>query len=231
LRNEIDGGILAASVNFDIELDSVAFVEAGQAGSLYRADVDECVRLAVITRDEAKALHAVKELDRAGRLLAGQLTLRRCFALLDSNDITDNLQIACGNLAAAIDELEFQLLTFGQTFQSRTFNSTDVNEHIFTTVFTLDEAETLAGIEEFYDAFALADDLRRHSATRSAAAAAEAITAAAAAAKTVAAAAAEPAFASRVALLPAEERIKIVFTEPITLVASPTATTSVKTHL
>ena len=31
--------------------------------------------------------------------------------------------------------------------------------------------------------------------------------------------------------IPAEEWIELVFTEPITLVASPTATTSVKTHL
>ena len=43
--------------------------------------------------------------------------------------------------------------------------------------------------------------------------------------------AAEPIIASCAALLTAEEWIEIVFAKPITLVASPTATPSFKTHL
>jgi hypothetical protein len=54
-----------------------------------------------------------------------------------------------------------------------------VNEHIFAAIVSDDEAETLLRIEEFDDALALANDLRRHSATRAAAAEPAAATAAA----------------------------------------------------
>jgi len=113
-----------------------------------------------------------------------------------------------------------------------------VHEHIFTAIIALDEAETLARIEEFHDALALADDLGRHAATPAATAKSAATAARATAAKAVTTAtaeavtaAAEPVVAAHAALLSAEEWIELVFSEPITLVASPTATTSVKTHL
>jgi hypothetical protein len=76
--------------------------------------------------------------------------------------------------------------------------------------------------------------------TAAAAAAAEAITAAAATAaeaaattaETVAAAAtAEAITAAAETILSGKERVEFVFSEPIPLVASPTATTSVKTHV
>lgn len=83
----------------------------------------------------------------------------------------------------------------------------------------------------------MTDNLRGHSAPGTAATA-KAATAtgksAAAAGKSAAAArtaATEPVIASRVALLSAEEWIEIVFSKPVTLVASPTATPFVKTHL
>jgi hypothetical protein len=137
--------------------------------------------------------------------------------------------------------VEFQLLTFGQTFKSGAFDRADVDEHIFAAFIALDEAEALASVEEFYDALALADDLRGHAATAAATAASATKAAATAAAKTAAASTASEAAATRAAapetviaaaLLPTEERIEFVFSEPIALVASPTtATTSVKTHL
>jgi hypothetical protein len=40
-----------------------------------------------------------------------------------------------------------------------------VNEHILAAVIADDEAEALLRVEEFDDAFAFADDLRRHSST------------------------------------------------------------------
>src|ERR1043166_6518021 len=45
----------------------------------------------------------------------------------------------------------------------------DVNENIFAPVIANDETKSLLRIEEFDDAFAFADDLRRHSATAAAA--------------------------------------------------------------
>lgn len=232
-RHQVDRRILASSVDLDIEFDSVSLVEAGQPRTFNRADVNKSVWLAVITRDEAKALHRIEELDRAGRLLASQLSLRRSLAFLHGDGLADNLEIASGNLAATVDQLEFQLLTFGQTVEPGAFDRADVHEHIFTAIIALNEAETLARIEEFHDALALPDDLGWHAATPSTAgkSAATAARAAATAAETVATASAKPVLAAHAALLSAEEWIELVFTEPITLVASPTATTSVKTHL
>lgn len=78
----------------------------------------------------------------------------------------------------------------------------------------------------------MTDNLRGHSAPGTAATA-KAATATAAGKSAAAArtAATEPVIASRVALLSAEEWIEIVFSKPVTLVASPTATPFVKTHL
>jgi hypothetical protein len=73
MRREVDRRVLASSVDFDVEFDPVALVEFAHARTLDRTDVHERVRLAVITGDEAEALHGVEELDRPGRLLTGQL--------------------------------------------------------------------------------------------------------------------------------------------------------------
>lgn len=76
MRFEVDGGVLAAAIDFDIELQTVAFVERNHPGAFDRADVDESVGLAVIALNEAEAFHRVEELNGAGRRFAGQLTLR-----------------------------------------------------------------------------------------------------------------------------------------------------------
>src|SRR6185503_9123123 len=75
-RLQVDSRGLAAPVDLELELEPVALVEAGHSGPLDRGDMDERVGLAVVAADEAEALHRVEELDRAGSLLAGQLTLR-----------------------------------------------------------------------------------------------------------------------------------------------------------
>ncbi|EHJ61166.1 hypothetical protein NSU_1938 [Novosphingobium pentaromativorans US6-1] len=129
-----------------------------------------------------------------------------------------------------------------------------MHEHIVTAFIALDEAEALCRIEKLYDATALTDDLGRHTAaTRTAAAtAAEAATTTAAAAEAAAAratatavvttaaeaitasaktVATAEAIAASKSILPGEERIEIVLSKPIPLIASPSATTSIKTHL
>jgi hypothetical protein len=131
-----------------------------------------------------------------------------------------------------------------------------VHEHIFAAFIALDEAEALCTVEELYDALALADDLGRHSATAAAARAAEAATTAAARATEAAAitaAAAEAVTAAETTAIVAAAAEAIAATEPVTaaetilagkerielvlpkttiaLVASPSATTSVKTHV
>ncbi|KAG5722746.1 hypothetical protein E4T56_gene15908, partial [Termitomyces sp. T112] len=180
-RREVDRRVLASSIDFDIELQTVAFVDFTKTRTFDRADVHEGIGLAVITRDEAKAFHRVEELDRAGCLFTGQLTLGSSGpALGDRDHITHHRQIAGRPLAATTHQGEFQALTFGQTFKTGAFDRADVHEHIFAAVFTLDEAKTLLSVEKLYDALALTNDLGGHAATATAAAEATAATRAAA---------------------------------------------------
>jgi len=176
--------MLASSIDFEVEFKLVAFVQFTHARAFDRADVNERIGLPIITRDKAEALHRVEELDRAGGLFAGELPLRRGRFGCNRDHVADNLQIGRRNLSAAIDQVELQLLTFGQTFKSCAFDCADVHEHVFAAVFTLNEAKALLGVEELYDAFASANDLGRHSAaaacTTAAAWATKAATAAAA---------------------------------------------------
>jgi hypothetical protein len=93
--------------------------------------VHEGIRLAVIAGDEAEALHRVEELDRA---LARSPVSSRCGALrawLHGDHVANDLEIAAPNLAAAIHQVELQLLTFGQAFKPGAFNRADVDEHVF----------------------------------------------------------------------------------------------------
>src|SRR3989344_698969 len=74
MRLDVHRGELAAIVDFDVESDAVAFLEAGHASPLHRADVDEGIGLSVVTRDKAEAFGGVEELHRARGAFAGQLT-------------------------------------------------------------------------------------------------------------------------------------------------------------
>src|SRR3546814_5180207 len=73
LRLKVDGRIFAAAVDFEFEVEAVAFIQGAHAGAFDGADVHERVGLAVVALDEAKALHGVEELDRDAGAFAGEL--------------------------------------------------------------------------------------------------------------------------------------------------------------
>ena len=104
--------------------------------------------------------------------VAGQLAPRRAAALLNSDHFTDDLQVLCGDLSAAIDKVEFELLTFRQAFETSALDCADVHEHILAATFLLDEAEAFLAIEELYRTLAGTDDLCGHAAETAAASAA-----------------------------------------------------------
>ncbi|MDR6144780.1 hypothetical protein QE363_000573 [Sphingomonas sp. SORGH_AS870] len=190
--------IFAATIDFDLELQTVAFVQRTHAGALDGRDVNERVGLAVVALNEAEALHCVEELDRAGRLLAGQLALRGAAettgrtaagtavtaeaaftrfagrAILDRKRLAFDLQLGGRDAAAAIDEREAERLAFRQAGQAGLLDRRNVDEHVFAAVITHDKAETLLRVEELDDARALANDLGGHPAATTAAEAATA---------------------------------------------------------
>jgi len=124
--------------------------------------VHERIGLAIITDEEAEALHRVEELDRAGHTFTRQLPRRSCRLGRHGNDIANNLKILSGNLSATIHEVVLQFLPFGEAFKPGTFHSADMNEDVFAATFLLDEAEAFLDVEELHDALASADDLGWH---------------------------------------------------------------------
>ena len=243
-RHQVDRRILASSIDFDVELDPVTLVEFAHPRTLDRTDVHERVGLAVVAGNEAEALHRVEELDRAGRLFAGQRTLRRFFALFDHDHVADRREIGGGNLAATIYQVEFELLALGEAFEARALDRADVDEHVLTAAFLLNEAEAFVRVEELDHALAGSDDLRGHSAAAAAAASAEpaaAATVAAAEAAASTAATTEPVAATAAeavtaatepvaAAATARKRIETLFAETVPLVAATAATPSIETH-
>ena len=271
--------MLAATIDFQFKVQAVAFVKGRHACTLNSADMHECIGLTIVTLDEAKALHGVEKLHRAASAFAGQLALRATaitatvaakaatitteaasagFArftrtINDRKGFTLDLQIGGGNLAAAVDQGETKLLTFGQAGQACLLNGADVDEHVFRAIVTDDEAKALLAVEELYDASAFANNLGWHAAA--ATAAAEAATTAAAKAATAAAAETTAAATAAEAITAAAEAaaittaetttiskttaeaatiaaaVKIVVAETVALVlAAPAAATSIKTH-
>jgi hypothetical protein len=213
----------------------------------------ERIWLAIVANEETETLHGIEELDRSGRFLAGQLTLRRPARSRSRDDFTDNLEVLSGNLAAAIDEVEFELLPFCKSFEARAFDSTDMDENVLAAALLLDETEAFLAVEEFDGSLAGPDHLRGHAVETAAATAAARTTTAAAARPaaetattaaaiaesiTTAAAAAEAITATTEAVttaiiseiprgrktIAAAEWIEAVFTESVPLV--PTASTS-----
>ncbi len=234
--HKVDRRVLPSSVDFELELELVALVELAEAGPLDRADMDERIGLAIVARDEAEALHRIEELHRAGGLLASALPLRssRRRALFDSDHIADHLEVGSGNLAAPVNCVEGQFLSFGKADKARTLDPADVDEHVFTALIALDEAEALVRVEEL--------DLPVPVPTTWAGipppppppargppkpppppprAAAEA-------AATIGIAATEAVTAAKT--ITAAEGIEAFFTDTVPLVAPPAATPSVKTH-
>src|SRR6185437_10318367 len=187
---------LAAAIHLELELQPVAFVERRDPRPLDGRNVNEGVGLAVVALDETEALHRVEELDGAARLLTGELPLRASLGPFDRHRLAFDPQVRRRNPAAAIDERELERLTVSEVRETRLLDRRDVDEHVLTAVIADDEAEALLRVEEFDDALAFANDLRRHSAT---AAAAEPAATAATAAIAAATAAAESAAVAAVA--------------------------------
>lgn len=270
LRLKVHGRVLAATVDFEFEIETITFIQGAHAGAFYGADVHERVGLAVVALDEAEALHGVEELDRAAGALTRELALRAAIAAArtiteaacagfarraigDGERFALDLEVGCRHLAAAIDQREAELLTFGQAGQARLLDSANVDEYVFRAIVTDDEAETLLAVEELDHAGAFTDDLGGHAAATAAATAEAATTAAKAAAATTAAAAeaaavtaeattaaaaktitAETATAKATAITAeaaAATLIETFVAETVALVlAAPAAATSIKTH-
>src|SRR3546814_21099229 len=99
----------------------------------------EGIGLAVIALDEAEAFHRVEELDRAGRLLPGELPLRaaaatiavalpRGAAILDRHRLAVDLEIGRRNAPTAIDQREVERLAFAKAGQPRLLAPGDRSE-------------------------------------------------------------------------------------------------------
>lgn len=253
--------MLAASVNFKIELVPFAFVEPLKARAFDCTDMHECVRLAIVPHEKAEAFHRIEELDGSSGLLTGQFALRStatitaaiaatgraATAAFNRNHIPDDLQILRGCLSAAIHQIVFETLTFGEAGKACTLDRGNMNEDVFSATFLLDEAKALLCVEEFHHAFAGSDDLCWHAveaatATCAAAATKAASTAAAAIATAKAiSAAAEPVATATKAVTATEivaateiaataERIEAVFTKSVALVTAPATAPFIITH-
>src|SRR5690606_16970452 len=122
-----------------------------------------------------------------------------------------------------------KFLTFGQAIQPGPFHLADMDEHVFPAIIPLDEAEALAGIEEFHLALAGSNHLHGHAAPGGAAtAAAKTATILAAMAAIVAKAIRSIKPVGLVGRHPARnatlhERIESVFTDTVAFIASPPA--------
>src|SRR6478735_4517824 len=193
---QVHRGIFAATIDFDVVFETVAFVDRRKTRPLDRRNMHERIRLSVIATDEAEALHRVEELDRALRFFAGQLALRpaaesasgastaltgSCRARADDfHRLAVDLEVGGRNAAAAIDEGEIERLAVGQVGQAGLLDRRYMDEDVLAAIIANDEAESLLRVEEFDDALAFANDLGRHSATAAAAKTAAAATSAAA---------------------------------------------------
>ena len=110
---------------------------------------------AVVTRDEAEALHRIEELDRSAGFLAGQLPLRAAAvtrtsantrtgsaaAALDRHRLAFDAQIGRRDAATAIDQSEFEWLAVGEVGETGLLDRGNVDKHILATVIaTLSQA-------------------------------------------------------------------------------------------
>ena len=251
-RRQIDGGIFAPTINFQLKFKPVALVERWHTRAFDCRNMHKRVWLAVVALDKTKALHRVEELDRSAGLFARQLTLRSCSSpwgarsciaitrrstILNGHWFAIDLQVGRRNAPPAIDQRKAQRLTFGQTGKPGLLNRADVHEHVLTAVITHDKAKAFLRIEEFYNAGAFANHLGRHAAataacatTKAAATAAAAEAATAATAKAIAtAAAAKSVTAAAKTIAAAEAAVKATtfeatITEAVTLVPATSAT-------
>jgi hypothetical protein len=264
-RNEIDRSKLAATIYLDVKGDAITFVQARHASPLDRRDMDKRVRLAVIALDKAEALHGVEEFDRAAGLFTGQLALGRGTKTTAAATITTavsatigtvrtftwrttirnghrlavDLEIGCGDFAAAIHKGVSQWLAICETGQTSLLNCGNVHEHIFSAAILNDKAEALLAVEKLHDARAFTDYLSGHCRRARGTSTEAAATASTAATETIAAAtepvttAAETIAATAEAITATTTKTAVI-AEAITLVsaasAALTATPFIKTH-
>ncbi|MDB5700651.1 MAG: uncharacterized protein JWL66_850 [Sphingomonadales bacterium] len=214
--------MLAATIDFEFELEPVTFVQRRHASTFHCRNVDECVGLSIVALNEAEAFHRVEELDRSAGLFTGQLalwcatetaasatstaargrsriTVAWRTAIGDGHGLAVDLEVGCRDTTATIDESEAKWLTLGKTSKSGLLDCRNVHEHVLSAIIANDEAETLLSVKELYDAGAFTDDLGRHAATSAATGTAASETATAAAAKPAAAVAAAKAIAAAAA--------------------------------
>ncbi len=178
--------IFAAIVTLD-ETESLHVVEEfdGAIGAFasrfaHRATLEPGVAITTA------ALEATTVATVAAAITIEPATFRTRSALWNRNRIAIDHQIGRRNLAATINEREFERLSFSQAGQTSLLDSADVDENIIGAIIDLNEAEALLIIEEFDNAFAFANHLGRHCRATGSATATES-TAASAAAKSTAA--------------------------------------------
>ena len=245
---QIDRSIFAATIDLDIEIETIALIEVGHACALDSADMNKRIRLAVIALDKAEAFHRIEELHRAAGVLTGQLALRptavasakaasaRFARTIDDREgLALDLEVGSRNLSATINQCEAERLSFGKPGQASLLDGADMNEHVFGAIVANDETETLLPVEEFYDAGAFADNLSRHASTAAAAATTKSAAAAAEAATiTETATVSTKASAIIESTKPTGtligETTKIVAANIVALVSAASAATSIKTH-
>jgi hypothetical protein len=236
-RDQIDGSVLAATINFDFEFEPVAFVKASHAGAFDRRNVDERIRLSVIALDEAEPLHCVEEFDGPARLFAGQcplgratetaaafargITITRGTTVGHGHRLAIDLEIGRRNFAAAIHEREAEWLTLCESGQAGLLDGRNMHEHIFAAIVTNDKAKSFLSVEEFYNARAFANDLRGHATTGTAATTAAKTAAATAAAETTTATATESVTATAAKAIAAATATATA--EPVTAAAGKAA--------
>ncbi len=188
----IGGRIFAATIDFDVECQTVILSDLANTRTLKRGNVHEHIFAAIVTLDEAESLHVVEEFDGAIGAFAGRFahrttleatiaiaaaleattiataitiksaTLRTRSALWNRKWIAVNHKIGCRYFAATINKREFERLPFGQASQAGLLDSADVHEYVIGTIVDLNEAETLLIIEEFDNALAFANHLGGH---------------------------------------------------------------------
>ncbi|MBB4640216.1 hypothetical protein HNQ99_000504 [Rhizorhapis suberifaciens] len=144
--------------------------------------MDECIWLPIVALNETETLHCIEEFDRSACLFTSQLALRTAIAPTGATETATfsrgwssalfhrqwlalDLQVGGRNLAAPVNQSEFQGLTFRKARKPRLFDSADVNEYVLAAIVPDDEPKTFLAVEEFYDAFAFAHNLSWHSAT------------------------------------------------------------------
>ena len=79
----------------------------------------------------------------------------------DFHRLALDAQVGRRDAAAAVDERELERLAVGQIGQAGLLNGRNVHEHILAAVIADNKAEAFLRVEEFDDALAFADDLRR----------------------------------------------------------------------